>query len=55
MVELLPGIDSIGESCSFPEDLSGFLWSIPEAFLGYNPFDFLKPLPSSSTDMAMPP
>jgi hypothetical protein len=41
-VELLPGIDGTRNRCPFPEDFFAFSWSIPEAVLGYNPFDFFK-------------
>jgi len=42
MLELLPGIDRIGKSRSFSQDLFGFPRSIPKVFPGYDPFDFLE-------------
>jgi hypothetical protein len=41
-VEFLPGIDGTRKRCSFPENFFAFSWSIPEAVLGYDFFDFFK-------------
>jgi hypothetical protein len=43
MVKLLPGIDGIGKTCSFLEDLFGLPGGIPKTVFRYDPFDFSKP------------
>jgi len=44
MVKLLPGIDGIGKTCSFLEDLFGLLRGIPKTAFRYDPFDFPEPV-----------